>query len=152
MSRHFYKWITGCLCASFFIACQQSGEEKAVAQTPKKLEMHQDSELALLMRKMYAQNEVIRKTLAAGRLPETFPEDFYRIHEAKATKKVLHDQTTFEAMATTYVETMKRLKSSQDPAEAKLIFNEAITTCASCHQVYCRGPLKKIKRLKLPVE
>ena len=144
--------VTGCLAgASFFIGCNQNSSSPEVVDEPKQLEMNEDSELALLMRKMYEDNLTLGKQLEAGNLPGSFPEDFYHIHDAIATEGMIHDRNTFDALANQYVQNMKEIENAPTPRHAKIAYNEMVLTCASCHQIYCQGPLAKIKRMKLPV-
>ncbi len=156
------QWfIIGCLgTASFFVGC--NSHNKNVAESSKEatdtsmdeeeeLEMYEASELALLMRKMYDDNVEIGHQIEAGNIPESFPEDFYNIHTAIATPGMLHDTTFYNNMAAQYLANMDRITEAKDPAQAKIAYNEMIMTCAGCHQVYCQGPLGKIRKMKLPV-
>lgn len=149
--------IKGCLCASFFVACQQQAEQPLAEETTtaesKELEMRETSELADLMNTMYAQNAEVRAQLLEGNLPESFPDDFLELHKAAPTPGILHGQeTTFEGIASGYLARMEELKQAQTVEEAKVAYNALISTCASCHQVFCHGPLQKINKLKLPTE
>ena len=146
--------ITGCLAgASFFVACNNSTESVSEKQEdPKELEMYEESELALLMRKMYEDNLEIGKMLKNDSLPASFPQDFLHIHDAIASKGMLEDRTTFDGFAASYVENMKKMEQAATAAEARIAYNDLVMTCASCHQVYCQGPLAKIKRMKLPLD
>ncbi len=149
------KLIIGCFLigASFFLACEQviEQETKSIPKKEKKLEMYQDSELALLMRKMYKDNLEIRDSIISGEIPESFPEDFYSIHTANATEPEKLDDT-FRALADTYLNNMKIITKAKNSEEAKAAYNNMINTCASCHTLYCPGPLAKIKKMKIPLE
>lgn len=149
------KIIIGCFIfgASFFLACQQvteleTNQEKA---KEKELVMYQDSELALLMRKMYSDNLEIRDSIMSGEIPATFPEDFYTIHTAKATEPEKLDET-FKSLADSYLINMKTITEAEDQNEASKAYNMMINTCASCHKIYCPGPLSKINKMKIPIE
>ncbi len=146
--------ITGCLAgASFFVACNNPTKEQTQKQEEsKELEMYEESELASLMRKMYEDNVAIGKMLKNDSLPASFPQDFLHIHDAVASKGMLEDRTTFDGFAATYVENMKKMEQATTVAEARIAYNDLVMTCASCHQIYCQGPLPKIKRMKLPLD
>lgn len=149
------KLIIGCFLigASFFLACKQISEEEntSISKTEKKLTMYKDSELALLMRKMYKDNLGIRDSIMNGKIPETFPADFYTIHTANATEPEKLDGT-FKDLADAYLNNMKVITESKNSLEAKAAYNNMINTCASCHTLYCPGPLAKIKKMKIPIE
>lgn len=146
--------IIGCLAgASFFFGCQQNPQpasETTSQEAPdgKKLEMYQPSELAQLMRRMYEENLALRDTLLAGKLPRTFPQDFERIHTATATSGE-HQEAIFKALAKQYTRYYDSLKTAPNPRVAKAAYNGMVQTCAACHQNYCRGPLAKIKRMRI---
>lgn len=150
------KVIIGCfLCgASFFLACNQLTEnitqDESVTEK-KELEMYKDSELALLMRKMYKDNLEIRDSLIEGFVPRSFPKDFSTIHTAKATEPEKLDET-FQSLADLYLQNMTIITEAKTAEEAKISFNGMINTCSSCHTIYCPGPLSKIKKMKIPIE
>ncbi len=144
--------VIGCLAgASFFIGCNQTEQAESEVTESKTLEMSEESELALLMREMYDSNLELKKKLQNGEMPPSFPEDFYTLHEAVSTKGMISDKnrSTFEALAEQYRNDLKEIENAATPAHAKIAYNEMVMTCASCHQVYCQGPLPKIKRMKL---
>jgi cytochrome c553 len=146
-------FLKGCVIASFFISCQQqSTPAPQPEEVHKKPALYEASELALLMRALYEQQLEIKKGLQTGELPDSISPDFVNIHTAVATKNMIDQRPTFEAMATTFVAQMHALTKAQNVDSAKVIFNNIIGTCSSCHQVYCQGPLQKIKKLKLPHE
>lgn len=153
MIRYIVLCLKGCLWASFFISCQQASTGTQQEDAPaKKPTLYEASELALLMRDLYAQNLEVKKQLQAGQLPDSLPDDFLEIHTAVATKNMIDKRPTFDALATTFADQMQALKEAETVEEAKVKFNLIIGTCTSCHQVYCQGPLQKIKKLKLPNE
>lgn len=145
--------VIGCLLgASFFVACQQmdsSGEESsAQTEETKELQMQETSELALLMRKMYDDNMELREQLLEGQIPRSFPDDFKKIHTADATDPE-ELQETFDALATEYLRHIQAITKAENPGEAKRSYNNMIQTCASCHEMYCQGPLAKIRRMRI---
>lgn len=149
MSRKYI--VTGCLAlASFFIGCQSQGTAETESTEEKELEMYEASELANLMREMYEDNLEIRKKIIDGELPESFPEDFYTIHTAKATEPEKLNET-FKALANEYIENMEQITAAQNRADAIKAYNGMVSTCASCHQIYCQGPLPKIRKMKIAV-
>lgn len=147
--------IIGCLSgASFFIGCNQETTSTSPDTDPveKDLEMYEESELALLMRKMYEDNVALGKELEAGNIPESFPEDFYKIHDAISTEGMVQDKNTFDGLASQYVANMEKIKNASTAAEGKIAYNAMVLTCATCHQIYCQGPLPKIRRMTLKLD
>lgn len=149
--------ILGCLIgASFFVGCHQQNtettESPAKSEEPKELEMYEASELALLMRQMYEDNLALKTRIENGEIPESFPEDFYNIHTAIASKGMVSDTNTFNAIAQQYLVNMKKITEATDAKQAKVAYNEMVLTCATCHQIYCQGPLPKIRKMKINID
>ena len=150
----------GCLIgASFFVGCQNTANENAsteVGETAtenassesedKNLDMYEASELALLMRGMYEKNLDLRQQIIDGNIPESFPEDFKTIHTAEATEEL---NETFKSLAVQYIANMEAITQAKNPEEGIVAYNAMINTCASCHTIYCQGPLAKIKRMRI---
>tara|TARA_B100000678_G_scaffold291254_1_gene307172 strand:- start:962 stop:1450 length:489 start_codon:yes stop_codon:yes gene_type:complete len=145
----------GCLCtASFYLACTQqvqSGEQSNSSGT-KELKMYQESELALLMRTMYDNNMELRQEIMEGKIPENFPERFYTIHTATISNGMSREKGPFEALADQYLNNMKAITRASSPREAKIAYNEMVMSCAGCHQIYCPGPLVKIRKMRIPLD
>lgn len=145
-------WIGGCLIgASFFIGCNQSqsseaSEAPAPAKQEKTLEVKQASELALLMRSMYEENLEVRKRIMEGDIPESFPEDFVKIHSAQSAENL---NETYYALADQYSKNLEAITQAQTKEEGIKAYNGMVSTCASCHTIYCQGPLAKIKKMRI---
>ena len=135
--------------ASFFIACQQQTTKTATDKPKKVYDMNEASELAVLMRKMYEDNLEIRDSIKKGFVPNGFPEAFYKIHTAQASK-VKDQKETFDALAKQYIAHLEQMTQAKNNEEATTLYNNVINNCASCHQIYCQGPLPKIRKMRLP--
>ena len=149
--------IGGCLIgASFFVGCQNQAEDSSaeeqtqnketVKEEKEELDMYEASELALLMRDMYQKNLDLRQQIIDGEIPESFPEDFKTIHTADATEEL---NETFKSLAVQYIANMEAITEAKSPEEGVKAYNSMINTCASCHTIYCQGPLAKIKRMRI---
>ncbi len=152
--------IGGCLIgASFFVGCQQQtsatetdGKEQSenstepAAAEDKELDMNEPSELALLMRDMYEENLALKKQIKEGQIPESFPEDWLTIHSAKSDEKL---NETYDALAKEYIKNMQAITEAETKEEGIKAYNTMISTCASCHTIYCQGPLVKINKMKI---
>lgn len=150
----------GCLFgASFFVACQDGNTE--ASSTTEQLEtsveteevteekdlmVNEPSELAMLMRSMYEKNLALKKEIKKGNIPESFPEDFLTIHTAKANENL---NETFDALAKEYISNMEAITQAKTTEEGVEAYNAMVNTCASCHTIYCQGPLAKIRRMKI---
>ncbi len=144
--------------AVLLVGCNSSAEGDTTAEdskteanaSSKKEEsvMYEPSELASLMRKMYEDNQKLKAQVENGEIPESFPEDFYTIHTAEATDPSEINET-FKAFAEVYLSDMEAIIAS-DSATVTAAYNKMVSTCISCHQVYCQGPIPKIKKLYIP--
>ena len=109
------------------------------------------SELALFMRDLYADFEQASETYKKGEFPsfdaEYNIEDIYTAHPTDTTIK----GPGYDAMSYSFLHQVKSYFTLSDPeASDKELFNNMITACIDCHQVYCPGPIKKIQKLHLP--
>lgn len=141
------------LLFAFALSCTQKVEtntEEPVEETVSSDEpkMYEASELAQLMRDMYDSNLEMKKQIMEGKLPESFPEDFDNIHSAVATDSTVKTDA-FYGMADYFVENMKAIEEA-DSVQIISSFNTMVNTCVSCHQMYCKGPIPKIKKLYIP--
>ncbi len=142
------------LLFAFALSCTQKTEpvaEEPVEETASNAEaanMYKASELAQLMRNMYDSNMEMKKQIMEGKLPESFPEDFAKIHSAVATDPTVKTDA-FHGMADYFVENMKAIEEA-DSTQIISSFNNMVNTCVSCHQMYCKGPIPKIKKLYIP--
>ncbi|MEX2595807.1 MAG: hypothetical protein WEC59_02675 [Salibacteraceae bacterium] len=105
------------------------------------------SELALLMREMYDQMDMIKDSIARGESISTdFYEAFKRIRDAHATEPAKIDDN-YQSMADAFLENYKRFEeSTESQAEA---YNIMIQNCVVCHEQKCPGPVKTINKLKV---
>ncbi len=100
------------------------------------------SELQLTMRDMYDYFDEIKKELAAGNKPENI-KAFKHIMTDKPTEEGKNASEVYMAMADSYflaVENMNLEKNQE-------AFNQLVSSCMSCHQQVCPGPMVKIKKL-----
>ena len=109
--------------------------------------MYNTSELAELMRDMYADNEAIKDRILKGEWPDSFPSYFVQLHTAKATDPSdIND--TYKGLADEYLKRFNELKEA--PQEKRIAsYNALVEGCLSCHQVFCSGPIPKIQKLKI---
>ena len=109
-------------------------------------DMYEQSEMSLLMNRMYEINEGIKKDIMEGKTPEDFPLEFLKIHTAELSD-FKHRNETFESFSKLFVEKEKDIFDTTTNEEAKKRFNQAINLCVSCHKTECTGPIPRIKKL-----
>lgn len=131
-----------CLIA---VACWSSYNEsqqmEPVAERP--INPNGDSELALLMREMFADGERIKAQVERGEQP-TGLRDFAAIHAAIPTDSTVKGPV-FTAFAEAYLESVRQLEASDSSSVFR--FNRMVDQCMNCHSEFCPGPKKRIKKL-----
>lgn len=127
----------------------KKAEDKKVEKTEQKAQKYpnKDSELALLMREMWNDSDLMKKSVLKGEIPEDFREKFVNIHSAIPTDPDVKT-ADFKVMGDALVESMTRIQKAE---EGDLItnYNLMITSCIACHQVHCPGPIVRIKKLEI---
>jgi hypothetical protein len=104
----------------------------------------QDSELALLMREMHEEAKAMKMLIQSNDQNAFLVIDNQFILEATPTKdNVKGDQ--FEAMARYYLQKSDSLTAFPD----KSTYNDMVESCIACHQSFCPGPIKTIKKLTI---
>lgn len=142
-----------------FYNCTQSKEQKSeqaseiATQTslkPAKQDSskypNDDSELAWLMRDMYQDGEKIKIAIQSKQLPEDFREKFKNIHTAIPTDATVKGEV-FDASAKVFLQTLDKFYTEKENQVEN--FNIVVNACVACHQNYCPGPIKKIKKLAI---
>ena len=107
--------------------------------------MYQPTEMALLMRKMYEVNKVVKTQIINKDSLLTFPVEFSRIHTAVLTNPSERDKD-FDSLAKVFIDHQKAIFSSNSDSIV-FYFNRSVNTCITCHETRCVGPIPKIKKL-----
>ncbi len=137
--RYFLIVIFGALLV---LSCKE--QEDKVAEKPE-LIMAETSEMAQLMREMYAFNESIRQQIIDGELANAYPLSFDKIHSAVLTDPSDRD-ASFEQFSNHFIKA-ERAVFIDDSDDLIYKYNNAINACISCHNVTCTGPIPRIKKL-----
>ncbi|MFY0630583.1 MAG: hypothetical protein JXR05_09390 [Flavobacteriaceae bacterium] len=124
-----------------FSSCN-TDEKKKNSET---LTMREQSEMSVLMNKMYDENEKVKQQILNGEVPKGFPEDYSRIHTATLTDPSDRTQE-FKAFSELYINTLKDVFETNERS-LKNKFNATINSCIACHKTTCLGPIPKIKKL-----
>lgn len=120
--------------------------EPTIVDGTEKYEVYQGSEMANLMKGMYAYNMQLKQEVIAGEIVSEFPEEFLKIHSAEFSESKSRNQT-FDHYSGKFIEAQK-LVFTQDSTNSLVgRYNDAINLCITCHQTECTGPIPKIKKL-----
>lgn len=142
------------LSAILIIACHevkrdenQSVKEEAF-ETKSSLNPNGDSELALLMRDMYKEAEHVKNQIKNG---EDFKIklDHEKILSAHATEPEKAASKEYKNFAKMYLANLDQLQNANSE-NVEMVFQSLVSSCLSCHQQLCPGPMVRIKKLKLP--
>lgn len=113
------------------------------------VKMAEWSELAILMRQIHKDAKQWKKMLEAGELVTDSANIYKQLVESTPTDKTVKGPA-FEAFAMNYQQALNEFIETNDMVMAKEKYNNLVSTCISCHQSYCPGPVKTIKKLYLP--
>lgn len=138
------------LVTLLLLSCNNNNNNESCATNSngKQSKVYKTTELAQLMRDMYAEQTEWKSWIEKGQIPKDFPEKYKTIHTAEATDPTVKTKA-FEAMGNAYLQSINKVLQAKDSIEAKQSFNEMVNNCVSCHKVYCPGPIKKINKLKI---
>jgi cytochrome c556 len=131
-------------------SCQEAPKEVVSTEqkvVEKPLNPNGDSELALLMREMFTDVERIKAQVQNGE-KVTVQVDHEKILSAHATEPAKAASAEFKTWGTAYLEGIETLKNAS-PENAEAVYTSLISSCMSCHQSFCPGPIVRIKKLKL---
>ncbi len=133
----------------FFINCSNS---KKRVESTQQIELNnnpnKDSELTLLMRKMYDEADSIKANIKAGTgtITEEFIGELEYVHKAIPSDPKLSNPT-FSAFNNLIITEAKSLQS--DSVNKVEGFNKLVNRCIDCHKTFCPGPIPRIKKLKI---
>lgn len=132
------------------VGCSQNKEEQASAEdsTCAPLNPNGDSELALLMRRMATLSEENAAALKAGKDLVAYDGSFEKgIFSAKRSMNV--EEELFQGMAKMYINHLNELYEAKTVEEKITLHNNVVQSCQDCHSQTCRGPLKRIEKMKV---
>jgi CRISPR/Cas system CSM-associated protein Csm2 small subunit len=119
--------------------------EKNIVEKP--INPNGDSELALLMREMFADIERVKQQVQNEEVI-TVKIEHKKILTAHATEPDKAASSEFKTLGDEYLNSIEKLiKSSPENTERN--FTNLVNHCMSCHTMFCPGPIKKIKKLNL---
>jgi hypothetical protein len=140
----------------FILAVVSCGNDPKVTEVTTKdsvscnnpLNPNGDSELALLMREMVVTTQSIKDSLEKNAQLPSYPEKIGSIFFAKKTDTTLNKEL-FNGLAENYVRNIKYFYGANQK-EKVIAYNGMVNGCVTCHENFCGGPLKRIKKLIIP--
>ena len=134
-----------------FIACNNNSSEEQCETKEVEISAvnpNGDSELALLMRKMYNDADSIKKLITnnEGNITKEYITELERIHTATPTDAEVKTPE-FEAYTKLMIDEANALFSNETNKTEG--FNNLVNRCVECHQSFCPGPIKKIRKLTI---
>ena len=143
------KLILFIILISAFISCKdktiQEESTTKVSIATEELVMYEMSEMALLMEKMFVENERLKKKIEAGEALGTFNQEYLNIHSAVLTDPNVRNEN-FNSFSKALLVNQEAVFTSQGE-EVKVQFNRMVQACISCHETTCMGPIPRIKKL-----
>ena len=133
-----------CLFIVLFIACNkgnnQARKEASIMYEPKPL--------ANLMLRMHGDALAWKGAIELGEFSAKFPVDYYGIFTVEATDSSIRTDI-FAEKANRYLQSVEALCLVSEPTQHLEKFNLMIVSCLDCHQIFCQGPIDKIKKMYL---
>jgi hypothetical protein len=104
--------------------------------------------MALMMRALVKNASEMREKLKAGETLETAKYPLVRFWLVEPTDPDVLEPQFFEN-ARLFSESYKKLSAASDNASQIKAYNAVIGMCINCHESYCSGPLKRIRKLPI---
>ncbi len=108
---------------------------------------NQPKPMAFMMRQMAANSDSMKSKISRGEVLDSLQYPFIRFYAVEPTDPNVLEPNFFEK-ARLFQSAYKAL--FQHPSEQKKYYNLMIQACVNCHENYCSGPLKRIR--KLPIQ
>ena len=141
--RFSLKILSICIIASSFFSCKDTNTQnkKEVTNYP-----NQDSQLALLMREMTSEMEIIKSQILNGEKLSSSVK-IEKVYTDIPTDSYVRDNNWFIPMTDQYIFAVNDLLNN--PVNTKDQYNTIVQSCINCHNQVCQGPIKRIKKLRI---
>lgn len=128
-------------------SCNDKSETEVKTEEAKpELIMYQPSEMANLMKVMYAYNLQLKEQIKRGEQPVSMPLDLIKLHSAEMSNG--HSRTAeWNSFVNVFIESQQAIADTLSNIDLKERYNSAINNCLACHKTECTGPIPKIKKL-----
>jgi hypothetical protein len=139
--------------SAFLLACDDDSEKASANDSakcaPDEVNPNGTAELAVIMRDMADHSEAMKAAIQKGEALPLQPEILERLKTAERTDKNI-DEQVYNSHADAYLAQMSQLYGAAAEERPKY-YNATIDACISCHENFCHGPIKRIRKLYLPV-
>ncbi|MBT5090306.1 MAG: hypothetical protein HOM24_04410 [Flavobacteriales bacterium] len=141
--RFSLKILSICIIASSCFSCKDTNTQnkKEVTNYP-----NQDSQLALLMREMTNEMEIIKSQILNGEELSSSVK-IEKVYTDIPTDPYVRDNNWFLPMTDQYIFAVNDLLNN--PVNRKDQYNTIVQSCINCHNQVCQGPIKRIKKLRI---
>lgn len=102
--------------------------------------------MALMMRQMAANADSIKATILRGEKPDSLRFPFIRFYLVEPTNPKVLEPKFFENARLFQVAYKELFASDKNHVE---LYNAMIGKCINCHESYCSGPLRRIRKLPI---
>ncbi|MCA1762538.1 MAG: hypothetical protein LC664_06060 [Flavobacteriales bacterium] len=127
-------------------ACASSGKTDADEKPKADMNQSDASELALLMRTIHQDAKSWRAAIENGDLVSREIDIYQKMVESTPTKPDVKGPA-FEGFAKHYQMQIDSLTAAKDISLAADAYNNLVSSCITCHESFCPGPVKTIKKL-----
>lgn len=124
------------------ISC--NSDKKQEKTTQKDFEMYEMTEMALLMERMYHENEALKSKIIKNQSLGEFPDAYQTILSATMTDPSENDDF-YKKHAKLFIESQQKIYLEK--GKEKENFNAMVNACITCHETKCTGPIVRIKKL-----
>ena len=133
--------------AIIYFSCTPEVEEIPVKVKADPV-MREVTELVSLMFQMEVRMKSVREQIVNSNFSKFSDLGYDMIYSAEASKDVVRD-SVYVSKGDLYLGYVNQLSRAESPDSARVHFNNVISTCISCHQDYCPGPVARIKKLRI---
>ena len=105
--------------------------------------------MALMMRQMAANADSMRSQLLRGELLDSLRYPFMRFYMVEPTDPNVLEPQFYENARLFQVAYKAQFRAK--PKDQIIAYNATIGKCINCHESYCSGPLKRIRKFPIPL-
>lgn len=139
--------LANCLALGLFscseeVTTKDSESEEVGAEKP-------DLHLKEMMRLMFNDMLVNREKILNDEETLHFSFDYPEMFSAEATTPGNVELPFYKEQMQKFLDLKDKISKVRSTIERAELFDEMKNTCVSCHQEYCIGPLRKIKKIHL---
>ncbi len=110
------------------------------------MDPNQTKPMAMMMRTMVKNAQLMRDQIIKGEIPDSTKFPFIRFYMVEPTDPGVLEPQFYEnarLFQQAYLDLFRH------PGEQKQYYNLMVGKCINCHENYCSGPLKRIRKLRI---